>query len=90
MQYKTGQIDDRIKPYSKARCKPNASNTQIDVEYQVKLYADWAKKKGLMTIHIFPAGNPGNARKTYDKLLRQDLDPDTKLVEVNPEDWKCG
>jgi len=88
MQYKTGQINDRIKPYRKERSRPRRQNCAIDVEHQVKLYAEWAKRKGLKTIHIYPAWTTGNARRAYDKLLKCDLDPGTKLVDVNPEDWK--
>ncbi len=89
MQWPDKKDDAPIKPYNPRRCKLTASNSAIDVEHQVKLYAEWAKKKGLKKIHVFPPGRTGsNSRKAYDKLLRQDLAPDTKLVEVDPEDWK--
>ena len=88
MQFKPGKLTDPLKPYRKERSRPRRQNCQIDVEHQVRLYAKWAKGQGLKTIHIYPAYTRGNARRAYDKLLKCDLSPNTRLVDVDPEDWK--
>jgi len=85
MQYVEGSMKAG-KPYRQRRMTD--SNCAISVEHQARLYAEWARDRGLKVIHIFPPGKTGNARRAYEKLLKCDLDPNTKLVDVDPEDWK--
>ena len=85
MQYKTGKLTDKIKPYRKPRL--TYSNCAIDVSKQAQLYGIWAVKQGLKAVHVFPAGRINtNTSIVRTSLAQRGL----KLIDVNPEEWKCG
>ena len=87
MQWPDKKADAPIKPYNRNRCKLTAANCAIDVSKQVRLYAEWANEESLKKVHIFPPGKTGYARFAFDELLKQEMHPDTRLVDVNPADW---
>ena len=88
MQWPEKDQDAPIKPYNRRRCALTHSNCAVHVDTQVRLYAEWAYERGLKVIHIFPPRKAGYARMAYDALLKQHLMPLTRLVAVDPEDWK--
>ena len=88
MQWPDKSKDAPIKPYNPRRCKLTNSNCAIDVEKQVRLYMEWARERGLKQVHIFPPGRMGYARMAYETLLKQPMDPGTKITWVDPEEWK--
>lgn len=75
------------KPYRQRRM--TNSNCAIDIEKQAKLYAEFARERGLKVIHVFPDRREGtNTFRTRFTLSSQMLMTGVKLVDVDPEEWK--
>ena len=87
MQYIQGKVDAKLKPYSRRRCAMTNSNCAISVTKQAQLYGVWAAQAGLKAVHVFPGTIAGsNSQITRGSLAQRGL----KLIDVNPEEWKCG
>jgi len=85
MQYKTGQTDDKIKPYRKPRLTD--ANCAIDPGHQARLYARAARRQGLEVIHVFPVRAMHGHSYDVREVLTGSLPP-LNMVQVDPEDWK--
>ena len=83
MQYKMGKIDAKIKPYRKPRL--TLGNCAIDPSKQAKLYAQWAHRQGLDTVHVYPVTRVGTHCADTRTVMHQH---NLKMVEVDPKEWK--
>ena len=81
-------VEGSLKPgHEYKQRKMTAANSAIHVDYQIRLYCEWAMEQGLKVIHIFKPAKTGYARWAYECLLKQPLKPSTRLVEVVKGDF---
>ena len=92
MKWPDKKVDAPIKPYNRNRCKLTNGNCAIDAERQARLYMEWALRKGLKKIHVFPENTRSQPSTLSHYGLRAGLRDSGQRWMVfencNPEDWK--